>query len=63
MRLLADGEISYEQRGRHRRILLSDLLASEQKMRRERRESLDRIAQEGRRLACTRRRLAAPHTR
>ena len=46
MRLLADGEISYEQRGRHRRILLSDLLAYEQKMRRERRESLDRIAQE-----------------
>ncbi len=47
VRLLADGEISYEQRGRHRRILLADLLAYEQKMRRERRESLDRMAQEG----------------
>lgn len=47
VRLLADGEISYEQRGRHRRILLADLLAYEQKMRRERRESLDRLAQEG----------------
>jgi hypothetical protein len=47
MRLLADGEISYDQRGGHRRSLLSDLLAYEQKMRRERRESLDRIAQEG----------------
>jgi excisionase family DNA binding protein len=47
VRLLADGEISYEQRGRHRRILLADLLAYEQKMRRERRESLDQMAQEG----------------
>ena len=47
MRLLADGEITYEQRGRHRRILLADLLAYEQKMRRERRESLDQMAQEG----------------
>lgn len=47
VRLLADDEISYEQRGRHRRILLSDLLAYQERLRRERRESLDRIAREG----------------
>jgi excisionase family DNA binding protein len=47
VRLLADGELPYEQRGRHRRILLADLLAYEQNMRRERRESLERMAQEG----------------
>lgn len=35
VRLLEDGEISFEQRGRHRRILLSDLLAYQEKMRRE----------------------------
>lgn len=27
VQLLADGEMPYEQRGRHRRIMLSDLLA------------------------------------
>lgn len=47
VRLLADGELPYEQRGRHRRILLADLLAYEQNMRRERRQSLERMAQEG----------------
>ena len=47
VRLLQDGEIAYEQRGRHRRIMLSDLLAYQEKMRRERRESLDQIAREG----------------
>jgi excisionase family DNA binding protein len=47
VRLLADGQITYEQRGRHRRILLSDLLAYEETMRRERRESLDRMARDG----------------
>jgi excisionase family DNA binding protein len=47
VRLLADGEIAYEQRGRHRRILLADLLAYQERMRRERRESLDRMAQKG----------------
>lgn len=47
VRLLADGEIAYEQRGRHRRIMLSDLLAYQERMRRERRESLDRMAREG----------------
>ena len=47
VRLLEDGEISYEQRGRHRRIMLADLLAYQASMRRERREALDRMAQEG----------------
>lgn len=47
VRLLEDGEIAHEQRGRHRRILLSDLLAYQDKMRRERRESLERMAQDG----------------
>lgn len=47
VRLLADGEITYEQRGRHRRIMLSELLAYQEKMRRERRESLDQMAREG----------------
>jgi excisionase family DNA binding protein len=47
VRLLADGEIPYEQRGRHRRIMLADLLAYQASMRRERRESIDRMAQEG----------------
>jgi uncharacterized protein YbjQ (UPF0145 family) len=42
-----DGEIPYEQRGRHRRIMLADLLAYQASMRRERREALDRMAQEG----------------
>jgi excisionase family DNA binding protein len=47
VRLLEDGEIPYEQRGRHRRIMLADLLAYQASMRRERREALDRMAQEG----------------
>ena len=47
VRLVEDGEISYEQRGRHRRVMLADLLAYQASMRRERREALDRMAQEG----------------
>jgi excisionase family DNA binding protein len=47
VRLLAEGEIAYEQRGRHRRILLSDLLRYQERMRTDRRESLDRMAREG----------------
>lgn len=47
VRLLTEGEIAYEQRGRHRRILLSDLLRYQQRMRTGRRESLDRMAREG----------------
>jgi len=47
VRLLEDGEIPYEQRGRHRRVMLADLLAYQGSMRRERREALDRMAQQG----------------
>jgi excisionase family DNA binding protein len=47
VRLLADHEMPYEQRGRHRRIMLSDLLAYQLRMRQERGESLDRMAREG----------------
>lgn len=47
VRLLADGEMPYEHRGRHRRVMLADLLAYQQRMRQERRESLDRMAREG----------------
>jgi excisionase family DNA binding protein len=47
VRLLEDGAMAYEQRGSHRRIMLSDLLAYQASMRRERREALDRMAQEG----------------
>ncbi|MGH3258819.1 MAG: helix-turn-helix domain-containing protein, partial [Streptosporangiaceae bacterium] len=44
---LLEGGIPYEQRGRHRRVMLADLLAYQGSMRRERREALDRMAQEG----------------
>jgi excisionase family DNA binding protein len=47
VRLLENDEIPYEKRGRHRRVLLADLLAYQVRMRRERRESLDRMAHEG----------------
>jgi excisionase family DNA binding protein len=47
VRLLADGDIPYEQRGRHRRIMLADILAYQERMRQERREALDRMAREG----------------
>jgi excisionase family DNA binding protein len=47
VRLLKDDEIPYEQRGRHRRILLAELLAYQERMRRERRETLGRMAHEG----------------
>ena len=47
VRLLSDGEVPFEQRGRHRRILLTELLAYQRRMRSERREALDRMAREG----------------
>jgi len=47
VRLLEDREIAHEKRGRHRRVLLSDLLSYQERMRRERRESLTRMAREG----------------
>ncbi|HUZ56771.1 MAG TPA: helix-turn-helix domain-containing protein [Streptosporangiaceae bacterium] len=47
VRLLEAGQMPYEQRGRHRRIMLADLLKYQEDMRRERRESLGRMAREG----------------
>ncbi len=47
VRLLEEGGIPFEQRGRHRRVMLADLLAYQGSMRRERRDALDRMAQEG----------------
>lgn len=47
VRLLKDGDIPFEQRGRHRRILLSNMLAYQDRLRRQRRESLNRMAREG----------------
>jgi excisionase family DNA binding protein len=47
VRMREDGEIPYEQRGRHRRAVLADLLGYQERMRRERRELLDRMAREG----------------
>jgi excisionase family DNA binding protein len=47
VRLLEAGDLPYEQRGRHRRVVLADLLRYQEEMRRERRQSLDRMAREG----------------
>jgi excisionase family DNA binding protein len=47
VRLLTDGEIPYVLRGRHRRVLLRDILDYQERTRRERRQTLDRMAAEG----------------
>lgn len=47
VRLLKEGDMPFEQRGRHRRILLSAVLAYQDRLRQQRRESLDRMAREG----------------
>ncbi len=46
VRLLADGEIGYTMRGRHRRVMLRDVLDYRERTRRERRHVLDRLAAE-----------------
>lgn len=43
-RLLRDGEIAYEQRGRHRRVRLADVLEYQDRSRRERRAALDELS-------------------
>ncbi|WP_233345819.1 helix-turn-helix domain-containing protein [Saccharomonospora iraqiensis] len=43
-RLLRDGEIAYEQRGRHRRVRLADVLDYQDRSRRERRAALDELS-------------------
>lgn len=47
VRLVEDGEIPFEMRGRHRRVQLADLLDYQHTMRRHRREALNRMAREG----------------
>ncbi|MFD3507653.1 helix-turn-helix domain-containing protein [Nocardia sp. NPDC058666] len=47
VRLLTDGEIAYSMRGRHRRVLLRDILAYQDRVRTERRTTLDAMAIEG----------------
>jgi excisionase family DNA binding protein len=47
VRLLEDGEIAHEMRGRHRRVTLADLVAYQQHTRHERRETLATMAREG----------------
>jgi excisionase family DNA binding protein len=47
VRLLTDGEIPYSMRGRHRRLLLSDVLDYRDRSRRERRQTLDEMAVAG----------------
>lgn len=47
VRLLTDGEIPYTMRGRHRRVLLRDVLDYRERTRRERRQALDEMAAAG----------------
>ena len=46
IRLLDDGEISFEKPGRHRRIRLDDLLAYRDQRRQERRKALDDLVRQ-----------------
>ena len=47
VQLLTDSETPYLLRGRHRRVLLRDILAHQERTRHERRQTLDRMAAEG----------------
>jgi excisionase family DNA binding protein len=44
VRLLTDGEIAYTMRGRHRRIMLRDIVEYRERNRHERRQILDQMA-------------------
>jgi excisionase family DNA binding protein len=44
VRLLVDGEIPHTMRGRHRRVLLRDVLDYQERTRTERRQALDKMA-------------------
>ncbi len=46
VKLLEEGKIPYEQPGRHRRIMFTDLLAYQERLREERRAALDRMTEE-----------------
>ncbi|MFL1377367.1 MULTISPECIES: helix-turn-helix domain-containing protein [unclassified Nocardiopsis] len=47
VRLLTEGEIPYSMRGRHRRVLLHDLLGYRERSHREREDILDAMTAEG----------------
>ncbi|WP_460541213.1 helix-turn-helix domain-containing protein [Glycomyces halotolerans] len=47
VRLLEDGEIPYSRRGRHRRVLLRDVLTYQEQSRMERRAGLGEMVSEG----------------
>lgn len=47
VRLLEGGRIPFTLRGRHRRILLSDIVGYQERTRQERRQTLDQMATEG----------------
>jgi len=49
VRLLTDGRIPYEMRGRHRRVRLTDVLDYQHHARTERAETLDEMAERGQR--------------
>lgn len=46
VKLLGDGEIPYEQRGRHRRVLLTDVLDYQERARVEQKKQLDSLVVE-----------------
>ncbi|TDB73057.1 helix-turn-helix domain-containing protein [Micromonospora sp. KC721] len=46
VRLLADGEMPHTMRGRHRRVLLRDVLDYQERTRQERRQALDQMTAE-----------------
>lgn len=47
VRLLEDGEIAYSKRGRHRRVLLRDVMNYQERSRAQRRAGLDAMVAEG----------------
>jgi excisionase family DNA binding protein len=47
VRLLTEGEIPHSMRGRHRRVLLADVLTYRERSRHERRQTLDEMAVSG----------------
>ena len=44
VRLLSEGEIPFSMRGRHRRVLLRDILDHQERIRQEREQVLDQMA-------------------
>jgi excisionase family DNA binding protein len=46
VKLLEEGRIPFDQPGRHRRVLFTDLLAYQQRQRAERRDALDQMTEE-----------------